>query len=128
MEGFEDPFNRRTFPWGREDPELLDWFTRLGHLRQESAALRRGDIRYRASDGPLLAFTRTCGEETVLAALNAGDQAAVLRLEDGERVQPLLGAARLQTAPPGAGPDTSAPDRESAAPADGLEEDQAYAD
>ena len=128
MEGFEDPFNRRTFPWGREDPELLDWFTRLGHLRQESAALRRGDIRYRASDGPLLAFTRTCGEETVLAALNAGDQAAVLRLEDGERVQPLLGAARLQTAPQGQV--LTLPPRTGSLLRllDGLEEDQAYAD
>lgn len=128
MEGFEDPFNRRTFPWGREDPELLDWFTRLGHLRQESAALRRGDIRYRASDGPLLAFTRTCGEETVLAALNAGDQAAVLRLEDGERVQPLLGAARLQTAPQGRV--LTLPPRTGSLLRllDGLEEDQAYAD
>ena len=128
MEGFEDPFNRRTFPWGHEEPELLDWFTRLGHLRQESAALRRGGIRYRASDGPLLAFTRTCGEETVLAALNAGDQAAVLRLEDGERVQPLLGAARLQTAPQGQV--LTLPPRTGSLLRllDGLEEDQAYAD
>ena len=101
MEGFEDPFNRRTFPWGHEEPELLDWFTRLGHLRQESAALRRGGIRYRVSDGPLLAFTRTCGEETILAAFNTGDQTAALRLEDGERVQLLLGAARFQSAPQG---------------------------
>ena len=96
-----DPFNRRTFPWGHEEPELLDWFTRLGHLRQESAALRRGGIRYRVSDGPLLAFTRTCGEETILAAFNTGDQTAALRLEDGERVQLLLGAARFQSAPQG---------------------------
>ena len=101
MEGFEDPFNRRTFPWGHEDSELLDWFTRLGHLRQESAALRRGGIRYRVSDGPLLAFTRACGEETILAAFNTGNQTAALRLEDGERVQLLLGAARFQSAPQG---------------------------
>ena len=94
----------------------------------KSAALRRGDIRYRASDGPLLAFTRTCGEETVLAALNAGDQAAVLRLEDGERVQPLLGAARLQTAPQGQV--LTLPPRTGSLLRllDGLEEDQAYAD
>ena len=96
MEGFEDPFNRRTFPWGHEDSELLGWFTRLGHLRQESDALRRGDIRYRMSDGPLLAFTRTWGEETILAAFNAGDQVLALRLEDGERIELLLGAVRSQ--------------------------------
>ena len=53
------------------------------------------------SDGPLLAFTRTFGEETILAAFNTGDQTAALRLEDGERVQLLLGAARFQSAPQG---------------------------
>ena len=96
MEGFEDPFNRRTFPWGREDYELLGWFTRLGHLRQEYPALCRGDIQYRAAQGPLLAFTRSLGEETILAAFNAGNDPVELRLEDEERIELLLGAARFQ--------------------------------
>ena len=34
MEGFEDPFNRRTYPWGREDGELLEWYTALGKARR----------------------------------------------------------------------------------------------
>ena len=46
MEGHKDPFNRRTYPWGREDPELLAHFRRLGHLRKEQAALRLGDIEF----------------------------------------------------------------------------------
>ena len=96
MEGFEDPFNRRTFPWGREDYELLGWFTRLGHLRQEYPALCRGDIQYRAAQGPLLAFTRSLEEETILAAFNAGNDPVELRLEDEERIELLLGAARFQ--------------------------------
>ena len=28
MEGFEDPFNRHTFPWGQQDRELTGWFAR----------------------------------------------------------------------------------------------------
>ena len=96
MEGFEDPFNRRTFPWGREDYELLGWFTRLGHLRQECPALRRGDIRYRAAQGSLLAFTRSAEGETILAAFNTGGESAELRLEDAERIELLLGSARFQ--------------------------------
>ena len=96
MEGFEDPFNRRTFPWGREDYELLGWFTRLGHLRQECPALRRGDIRYLAAHGPLLAFTRSAEGETILAAFNTGGEPAELRLEDAERIELLLGSARFQ--------------------------------
>ena len=101
MEGFEDPFNRRTFPWGREDSELMGWFSRLGHLRKQSQALRQGDIHYRVGKGPVLAFTRTQGEETILAAFNTGSEEATLRLREHEGVQLLLGSARFHTGPEG---------------------------
>ncbi|MCI8423527.1 MAG: DUF3459 domain-containing protein [Lawsonibacter sp.] len=90
MEGFEDPFNRRTYPWGQEDQELLDWFRALGALRRDHPALRRGAIRYELGKGPLLAFTRSDGKETVLCAFNAGDEAAALELPY-PRLTPLLG-------------------------------------
>ena len=101
MEGFEDPFNRRTFPWGREDSELMGWFSRLGHLRKQSPALRQGDIHYRVGKGPVLAFTRTHGEETVLAVFNTGSEEATLRLRENEEAQLLLGSARFHTEPEG---------------------------
>ncbi len=46
MEGYKDPFNRRTYPWGREDQELLDHFRRLGQLRKDCEALRLGGISF----------------------------------------------------------------------------------
>lgn len=101
MEGFEDPFNRRTFPWGREDSELLGWFSRLGHLRKQHNALRRGDIVYRAGTGHILAFTRSYEGETVLAAFNTGDESATLPLEEQEWIHLLLGSARLQVSSEG---------------------------
>ena len=101
MEGFEDPFNRRTFPWGREDSELMGWFSRLGHLRKQSLALRQGDIHYRVGKGPVLAFTRTLGGETVLAAFNTGSEEATLRLREHEEAQLLLGSARFHVGPEG---------------------------
>ncbi len=72
MEGFEDPFNRRTYPWGREDSELKALFGTLGTVRKRLAPLRKGGIRYHAARGQLLAFTRTWAGETVLCALNSG--------------------------------------------------------
>ncbi|MCX7781010.1 MAG: bifunctional glycogen debranching protein GlgX/4-alpha-glucanotransferase [Negativicutes bacterium] len=43
LEGYADPFNRRTYPWGNEDPELLDWFKKLTALRRRHAALSTGE-------------------------------------------------------------------------------------
>ena len=33
MQGHRDPFDRGTFPWGREDGELTSWYRSLGLLR-----------------------------------------------------------------------------------------------
>ena len=80
MEGFEDPFNRRTFPWGREDQALTAWFAALGRARRELPPLRRGDIRYVRAEGNVLAFTRTLDGRAVLCAVNAGDALASVTL------------------------------------------------
>ena len=54
MEGFEDPFNRRTYPWGREDRQLRAYFARLGGLRRRYTALQRGSISYLYTAGSIL--------------------------------------------------------------------------
>ncbi len=59
MEGHKDPFNRRTYPWGRENTELLAHFRRLGQLRKSFAPLRTGDIQFQEAQGQRLAFTRS---------------------------------------------------------------------
>ena len=82
MEGFEDPFNRRTFPWGKEDKELSGWFAALGNLRRTSPALRRGDLHWLAGEGGLLAFTRTVEGQTILCAANAGGEEQTLTLPE----------------------------------------------
>ena len=42
-EGYTDPFNRGTYPWGREEPELLDWYRQCIGLRNRYAVLRTGE-------------------------------------------------------------------------------------
>lgn len=34
VEGYKDPFNRTTYPWGNENQELLDWHKSLGDMRK----------------------------------------------------------------------------------------------
>ncbi len=84
LEGFEDPFNRRTFPWGREDKALTAWFAALGQLRRTSSALRRGALRWLTGEGGLLAFERTWRRERMLCACNAGTQPRELTLPAGK--------------------------------------------
>ena len=74
MQGFEDPFCRGTYPWGKEDAALRRRFIRLGSLRNNRPSLQDGDLRWLYAQGHALAFARTLGSETTIAAVNAGDE------------------------------------------------------
>ena len=58
MEGYKDPFNRRPYPWGREDAELLAHHRQLGKLRKENEALRLGDIQFFQAGEQRIGFSR----------------------------------------------------------------------
>lgn len=70
MEGYNDPFNRRPYPWGREDRELLTHFQQLGQLRKEQEALRLGDIRFFQAGDRKIGFSRTYNGKTLRIYLN----------------------------------------------------------
>ena len=74
MEGHKDPFNRRTFPWGKEDRELMDHFRQLGQLRKLCPALKKGNIEFFKSDDRRIGFTRTCEGSKVRVYLNRGSE------------------------------------------------------
>ena len=74
MEGYKDPFNRRTYPWGREDPEILSFFRHLGRLRKEREELRLGDIRFFAAGDKHIGFARSFEGKTSKIYVNrSGD-------------------------------------------------------
>ena len=109
MQGFEDPLNRGTYPWGREDTGLLDFFRALGRLRKERRSLQSGSLTYIYAQGGGLVITREHEGETTMVALNAGDEALTLMLpwprgtaEDGltgQRFLAVNGQLRLSLPP-----------------------------
>ena len=70
MEGYRDPFNRRPYPWGREDPEFMDHFRRLGQLRKDHPALRMGDIAFFEAGDKHIGFTRSHEGKTLKIYVN----------------------------------------------------------
>jgi glycosidase len=81
MEGCIDPFNRRCYPWGDEDTELLQWYKRLSEIRKQNSAFK--DVEYKlieARDG-LFAFTRGEGIERILVVVNASDKDREVNIE-----------------------------------------------
>ncbi len=56
--GFTDPDNRRTYPWGKEDKELIQFHKDLIQIRKENEELRTGSIKYVDADYNYLAYGR----------------------------------------------------------------------
>ena len=74
MEGYKDPFNRRSFPWGREDREIQGHFKRLGKMRRDYDALRLGDIQFFEAGDKRLGFKRSYNGKQVRVYVNrSGD-------------------------------------------------------
>lgn len=81
MQGCRDPFNRGTFPWGRENPELLSWYRTLGEFRRSFPVLRTGGFTEVLCDGDVIAYRRESREESeqaLLILINRGDRIAAL--------------------------------------------------
>lgn len=80
VSGFQDPFNRTTFPWGGEDMDLVGWYRLLGWLRGSLKSLRRGDIHYFPTTSSVLAYSRGFMDERVYTVVNSGDTEEELAL------------------------------------------------
>lgn len=71
LQGFDDPINRRPYPWGSEDKEILAHYKKLGRIRRENRAVFSGGFNMRDENG-LVAYERTSGDDEILIAVNAG--------------------------------------------------------
>lgn len=71
LQGFDDPINRRPYPWGSEDKEILAHYKKLGLIRRENRAVFSGGFNMRDENG-LVAYERTSGDDEILIAVNAG--------------------------------------------------------
>mgnify|MGYP000260828933 FL=1 len=99
MEGWEDPFNRACYHWGREDTELKAWFARLARLRQDRPALQSGQLHWCWTAGPILAFARELNGQLLTTVINAADTPQSLTLPwSGAAPQDLLTGAVLSPA------------------------------
>ncbi len=93
MEGYEDPLNRATYPWGREDAELLAHYRLLGQLRRSHAALQQGDIAYHDCGDAVLCFSRSLDGATLTVLTNNSDQPKPVQLPWLEHAKDLLTGA-----------------------------------
>lgn len=72
--GWTDPDNRRPFPWGREDAEMLAFHKDLISLRKCNSVWKTGSVLFLTVDYGVLCYARFTKEEKMVIVLNNQDQ------------------------------------------------------
>lgn len=70
MEGFEDPFCRRCYPWGQEAQDIQNYYRALCRLKNEIPVLKKGNVRVTEAGKGSIVFERHCPEQSALVFVN----------------------------------------------------------
>lgn len=68
--GFTDPDNRRTYPWGHEDLELMEYHRYMTGIHNRIPALKWGALKPLVADYQVIAYGRIDGEYKCVTVLN----------------------------------------------------------
>lgn len=90
--GFTDPDNRRTYPWGREDKELIAYHKEMIKIHKENRELITGSLRFLANDYQQLSYGRFTEKEKMVVTLNNTSETKMVELTVWE-----LGIPRTRT-------------------------------
>lgn len=71
--GWTDPDNRRTYPWGKEDLELLEFHRYIIGMHHWYPALRFGSLKMLLAQKHLIAYGRSYFKSKCVVAVNSGD-------------------------------------------------------
>lgn len=95
--GWTDPDNRRSYPWGREDNELIRFHKEMIRIHRDYQVFKTGSMLYLHSENGLIVYGRFQGEEkAVIAVQTGGTQREIqvdvwrLGLKDGEKIASMI--------------------------------------
>lgn len=90
--GWGDPFCRVTYPWGKEDNDLVEFYKSLGQLRRNTEAFKGGGFIPVLAQGGVIAYERRSESGCVLVAVNCGEsECEVLIPENMQNAKSVFG-------------------------------------
>lgn len=74
LTGGKDPENRKAYPWGRENQDILNWYKEISSYRRGLEILKKGDITFIELNENLLCFIRRYHEELLMVLVNRDER------------------------------------------------------
>ena len=78
--GWTDPDNRRTYPWGHEDKELIEYHRQLIRIHKEHEALLTGSLVYLEGAYKVICYGRFNEQEKMVVLINGSFDEARVRV------------------------------------------------
>ena len=78
--GFTDPDNRRTYPWGKEDFELIEFHRDMIAIHRRNPVLKFGSTKILKAENEMLAFARFDEDVQMLTVINMSDEEQTVKL------------------------------------------------
>ena len=72
--GWTDPDNRRAYPWGSEDQELIDFHKEIIRIHKDYLALKTGSILFLHGQYSFISYGRFDEQDKFVIAINSGEQ------------------------------------------------------
>ena len=88
MEGYRDPFNRRCYPWGKENLDLIEFTRQLGEVRKGTRAFEQGDLLLVEVTDKVCVFARydKITREAAIIYLNKSTQGQTFEIKNASAV------------------------------------------
>jgi hypothetical protein len=72
--GFTDPDNRRTYPWGKENFELVEFHREMIRIHRRNPVLKYGSTKILKAEDEMLAFARFDDKVQMLTVINMSEE------------------------------------------------------
>lgn len=87
--GFTDPDNRRTYPWGHEDQELIAFHKEAIRIHKEHPALKTGSLKILGGEENILSYARFKGHDRIIVVINNRSERAEVKVPVWEAEIPI---------------------------------------
>ena len=87
--GFTDPDNRRTYPWGHEDQELIAFRKEAIRIHKEHPALKTGSLKILGGEENILSYARFKGHDRIIVVINNRSERAEVKVPVWEAEIPI---------------------------------------
>lgn len=79
LKGGKEPDNRRSYPWGKENKNLIEFYREIARIRNSENGLKKGDINIYETDSDVFAFERNYENEKIVVLVNVSKEQKLIK-------------------------------------------------